>query len=214
MAWKANDITDDIIKLVMGVYHKDFEGRVRKDSTYEEWLEWHQVRPTGRWTVAENSLKCGRLVTVRGVEESTSFLLVYDPSGRLVGSFSEHHGEDRGPNRRARVEGLLGKQGLRLITQPRRDQMPTKIKPTNPKPENGFTKPLTPSKALAEVVGPEKKPRSEVVKLLWKYIKKHELQNPENKRMIAPDGALSKVFGGDEEVSMFAMAKLLNKHLS
>lgn len=57
-------------------------------------------------------------------------------------------------------------------------------------------------------------PRSEVVKKLWVYIKKNNLQNPKNKRNIIADDKLKPVFGGKAEVNMFEMTKLVSKHLS
>ncbi len=75
-------------------------------------------------------------------------------------------------------------------------------------------KPMTISADLAEVVGKGPMPRSEVVKKLWVYIKKHELQDSKNKRNINADDKLKKVFGGKGTVSMFEMTKLVSKHLS
>jgi len=77
----------------------------------------------------------------------------------------------------------------------------------------GFMKPVTPSAALAEIVGPKPLPRTEVTKRLWAYIKKNELQDPKNKRMIKADALLKAVFGGKPTVSMFEMTKLVGKHL-
>ena len=51
-----------------------------------------------------------------------------------------------------------------------------------------------------------------VVKKLWEYIKKHNLQNPKNRRNIKADGNLKPVFG-KKEVTMFEMTKLVSKHL-
>jgi upstream activation factor subunit UAF30 len=79
---------------------------------------------------------------------------------------------------------------------------------------SAFMKPMTISPELAEVVGKGPMPRSEVVKALWVYIKKHDLQDPTNKRNINADANLKKVFGGKETVSMFEMTKLVSKHLS
>lgn len=120
MAWKPLKMTEALEQGVMSVYAADYEHHKSKnprpgDPSFEEWLGWHDVRPKTQWTAAENSLKAGRVVTVHGVAEQTSFLFVYDPSGKLVGSFSEHHGEDRGPNRRKRVTSLLGEAGARLL---------------------------------------------------------------------------------------------------
>lgn len=70
------------------------------------------------------------------------------------------------------------------------------------------------SEDLAVVVGKGPMPRSEVVKELWAYIKKHDLQDPKNKRNINADAALLKVFGGKKTVSMFEMTKLVSAHLS
>ena len=75
-------------------------------------------------------------------------------------------------------------------------------------------KPMNISPDLAAVVGAGPMPRSEVVKKLWEYIKKHGLQDPQNKRNINADGALLKVFDGKKTVSMFEMTKLVSKHLS
>ena len=67
---------------------------------------------------------------------------------------------------------------------------------------------------LAVVVGEKPLPRTEVVKKLWAYIKKHNLQDPKNRRNIRADAVLTKVFGGKEVVSMFEMTKLVNKQLA
>ena len=77
----------------------------------------------------------------------------------------------------------------------------------------GITAPVTPSKELAEIVGSEKLPRSEVVKKVWDYIKKHDLQNPKDKREILADANLEKIFGG-KKATMFEMNKHLAKHLT
>lgn len=82
------------------------------------------------------------------------------------------------------------------------------------KPSAAFMKPLTPSAALAAVVGNKALPRTEVVKKIWVYIKANKLQDSINKRMINADANLKVVFGGKSQVSMFEMAKLLSKHLS
>jgi upstream activation factor subunit UAF30 len=82
--------------------------------------------------------------------------------------------------------------------------------PTN----SAFMKPLKVSPELAAVVGNGPLPRSEVVKKLWEYIKKHDLQDPKNKRNINADDNLKKVFDGKAVVNMFEMTKLVSKHLS
>lgn len=77
---------------------------------------------------------------------------------------------------------------------------------------NALQKPLQPSPELAEVVGSGMIARGEVVSKVWEYIKKNNLQNPENKREILADNVLKKVFGRDK-VTMFEMNKYLAQHL-
>lgn len=82
------------------------------------------------------------------------------------------------------------------------------------KANSAFMKPMKISAELAPVVGEGPMPRSEVVKALWVYIKKHNLQDATNRRNINADENLKKVFGGKEMVNMFEMTKLVSKHLS
>jgi upstream activation factor subunit UAF30 len=75
-------------------------------------------------------------------------------------------------------------------------------------------KPMNLSSELEEVVGKGPMSRGEVVKQIWVYIKKHNLQNPSNKRNIMADAKLKPIFGGKNEVTMFEMTKLVSGHLS
>ena len=77
---------------------------------------------------------------------------------------------------------------------------------------SAFAAPLTPSPDLAAVVGPEPLPRTDVVSKIWEYIKKNNLQNPENKREILADDKLKPIFG-KPKVTMFEMNKYLSQHL-
>ena len=81
------------------------------------------------------------------------------------------------------------------------------------KPNPAFMRPMKISDTLAEVVGSKPIPRTEVVKKLWQYIKKHKLQDAKNRRNINADANLKAVFGGKKTVSMFEMTKLVSKHL-
>ena len=81
------------------------------------------------------------------------------------------------------------------------------------KPNAAFMKPLKPSVQLAEIVGSAALPRTQVVKKLWIYIKKHKLQDAKNRRNINADDKLKAVFAGKKTVSMFEMTKLVSKHL-
>jgi upstream activation factor subunit UAF30 len=74
-------------------------------------------------------------------------------------------------------------------------------------------KPMSLSAELEAVTGPGPMPRGQVVKKMWEYIKKHDLQNPQNKRNIIADDKLLPLFGGKKEVTMFEMTKLVSAHL-
>ncbi|HEY9426486.1 MAG TPA: SWIB/MDM2 domain-containing protein [Gemmatimonadaceae bacterium] len=80
-------------------------------------------------------------------------------------------------------------------------------------PNAAFMRPVQPDEALGAVVGSSPMPRTEVTKKLWAYIRKNDLQDAKEKRMINADDKLSKVFGGKKQVSMFEMTKLVSKHV-
>jgi len=81
------------------------------------------------------------------------------------------------------------------------------------KPNAAFMVPLTPSAALAEVIGTKAIPRTEIIKKIWDYIKKNNLQDKKNRRMINGDVKLKAIFGGKDQISMFELAKVVNKHV-
>jgi upstream activation factor subunit UAF30 len=85
--------------------------------------------------------------------------------------------------------------------------------PAARKPNAAFMKPMTPSATLAAVIGATPMPRTEVTKKVWEYIKKLNLQDAANKRMINADAKLKAVFDGKDQVSMFEMTKLISNHL-
>lgn len=81
------------------------------------------------------------------------------------------------------------------------------------KPNAAFMAPLTPSPALAEVIGSKGMPRTEIIKKIWDYIKKNKLQDSKNRRMINADAKLKPLFGGKGQVSMFDLAKVVSKNV-
>jgi chromatin remodeling complex protein RSC6 len=87
-----------------------------------------------------------------------------------------------------------------------------KKKTSGRKPNAAFMAPVTPSASLSEVVGAKPLPRTELTKKLWAYIKKNNLQDPKNRRMINADDRLRPIFG-KSQVNMFDMTKLVNKHV-
>lgn len=80
-------------------------------------------------------------------------------------------------------------------------------------PNAAFMAPLTPSPALADVIGDKGLPRTEIIKKIWDYIKKNKLQDQKNKRMINADAKLKTLFAGKTQISMFDLAKIVSKHV-
>ncbi len=78
---------------------------------------------------------------------------------------------------------------------------------------SALSRPLTLDADLEAVVGKGPMPRTEVVKQIWVYIKKNNLQNPANKRNIIADDKLKPLFDGKAEVTMFEMTKLVSGHM-
>ena len=88
----------------------------------------------------------------------------------------------------------------------------TKKSAAKRKPNAAFMKAMTPSSALAAIVGSNPLPRTEVTKKVWDYIKRNKLQDAVNKRMINADEKLRAVLGR-AKVTMFEMTKLISAHL-
>ena len=89
---------------------------------------------------------------------------------------------------------------------------PKAAKKSARKPNAAFMAPLTPDDKLAAVIGDKPAPRTEIVKKIWDYIKKNNLQDKNNKRMINADAKLKPLFG-KEQVSMFDLAKIVNDNI-
>jgi chromatin remodeling complex protein RSC6 len=137
-------------------------------------------------------------------------------------------GMDREPNVITRLEdsSMAAKKGKKAAKKPAARKSAAK-KPmkkaaakrpaakakSKRKPNAAFMKPMNPSSTLAAVVGSSPMPRTEVTSKLWGYIKKNNLQDKTNRRMINADDKLRDVFGGKRQVSMFEMTKLVSKHL-
>ena len=82
------------------------------------------------------------------------------------------------------------------------------------KPNAAFMKPVQPNDKLAAIVGPGAMPRTELTKKLWVYIKKNNLQDKKNRRMINADDKMRALFGGKSSASMFELTKYASKNLS
>ena len=104
-----------------------------------------------------------------------------------------------------------GKSGATKSAAKTAAKKPAGKKAAGTKP-NALQQPLQPSKELAAVVGSTPIARGEVVSKMWDYIKKNNLQNPENKREILADDKLQPIFG-KKKVTMFEMNKHIAQHL-
>ncbi|MDD2805309.1 MAG: SWIB/MDM2 domain-containing protein [Elusimicrobiales bacterium] len=82
------------------------------------------------------------------------------------------------------------------------------------KANSKFMAPLTPNDTLAAVIGAKPVPRTEIVKKLWVYIKKNNLQDKKNKRNINADEKLLKLFAGKKQVTMFDLSKIIGKNVA
>lgn len=81
------------------------------------------------------------------------------------------------------------------------------------KKNSAFMQPVEITQDLEEIVGQGPLPRTEIIKKLWAYIKKHNCQDTKNKRNIIPDEKLAKVFGSKNPIDMFQMTKKVSKHI-
>ena len=81
------------------------------------------------------------------------------------------------------------------------------------KARGGLAQKVQPDAQLGKVTGTSPMTRSEITKKVWDYVKKHNLQDAKNRRMINADDRLRPIFGGKSQVSMFDMTKLVNKHV-
>jgi upstream activation factor subunit UAF30 len=81
-------------------------------------------------------------------------------------------------------------------------------------PSAAFMKPVQPDEKLAEIIGHDPIPRTEVTRRLWDYIRGRNLQDPSNKTFIKTDDKLKQVLDGKDRVSMFEMTKLVFRHVT
>ena len=82
-----------------------------------------------------------------------------------------------------------------------------------PRKAGALAKPVHPDEILSGVVGQGPMPRTQIVKKLWAYIKKHNLQDASDRRKINADSRLALVFG-KRSANMFEMTKLVEKHIN
>ncbi|KAK9163745.1 hypothetical protein Syun_004647 [Stephania yunnanensis] len=83
---------------------------------------------------------------------------------------------------------------------------------TEKRPLRGIMKPKPISPAMQELLGVPEIPRTQALKQIWAYIKEHNLQDPENKKIIVCDEKLKKIFGGRDRVGFLEVSGLINPH--
>ena len=110
-------------------------------------------------------------------------------------------------------KGAARKSGAKKSAAKKRKPAKRKSSGKKRTPNAAFMKPMQPSSQLSTIVGSSPLPRTEITKKLWQYIKRKNLQDPKARRMINADENLRPIFKKDQ-VSMFDMTKLVNKHLS
>lgn len=118
-------------------------------------------------------------------------------------------------NPMAKATSKASSKAASKTTKAASKQAPKKAaaKKSSRKPNAAFMAPLTVDATLAEVVGNKPLPRTEIIKKIWDYIKKNDLQDKTNKRMINADDKLKALFGGKQQISMFELAKVVNNHI-
>ncbi|CAH8255070.1 unnamed protein product [Arabidopsis lyrata] len=94
----------------------------------------------------------------------------------------------------------------------RKKRKPAKSEEKPKKKGGGFTKVCSLSPELQAFTGTAQLARTEVVRMLWKYIKENNLQDPSDKRTIICDESLRSLFPV-ESINMFQMNKQLTKHI-
>jgi DNA topoisomerase-3 len=156
-----------------------------------------------------------KFVSMRTRRPFKAFLAWDKEAGKINFEFTPskfpRKGPARPPRRDAAAAAKVTKAGAKASTKKAR--IMDKDKSAAPKAPRKPGKPLTPSPALAAVIGSEPVARTQVIKKLWDYIKAHGLQDTTNKRAINADGPLLAVFG-KPQVTMFELAGIVGKHLS
>ncbi len=97
------------------------------------------------------------------------------------------------------------------VSEDEKEEPPTKEKPKRGGGGLTAVKDLSPELAAFLGMG-NRLARTEVVKALWVYIKKHNLQNPEDKREILLDDKMKELFSVDR-LTMFTLNKYVGAHI-
>lgn len=119
-------------------------------------------------------------------------------------------------NERERLKEIERKDAILAAQLSRAEKRTMRGKPKKPKraapTTGGLAAEVMVLNQLAEVLGASKLPRKEITKNLWVYIKSHNLQDPEDGRVILCDDKLEQLFK-KKKVGMFEMNKIINAHI-
>lgn len=80
------------------------------------------------------------------------------------------------------------------------------------KPKAPVERLLTPDADLALIVGPDPMTRFEIVRRLWDYVRKNNLQDADDWRIIRPDNKLGKVLNGRHTAKVIDVTRCVLNH--
>lgn len=104
----------------------------------------------------------------------------------------------------------IASANLRSVTMSAAAKPATETKKREPR---GIMKPRRVSPEMQAFIGGASEiPRTQALKEIWAYIKKHNLQDPADKKVIVCDEKLKIIFGGRDRVGFLEIAGLLNPH--
>ena len=129
-----------------------------------------------------------------------------EDEGKVIFAFEPREGARKFPPRKPAAASAAPSSATAKKTAAKKTAQPK----TGKTPRAGS---LKPSPQLAAVIGPGPFGRGEVMKLLWDYIKTHNLQDPADKRTLVADAKLRPLFGADR-VGMFKLAGIAGRHLT
>lgn len=164
-----------------------------------------EEEPTPQESVPCPATGCsGTLLRKRSRYNKTFYSCSEYPACSVIGNtidavLTKYTGTEKTPHKKT-----TEKRSSKKTPSEKKGTKKTKKKPSQPT--------LTPSPALAQMIGDSPLSRGEATKKIWQYIKEHHLQSSENKKLLVPDHKLQAIIGPDP-IDMFQLPKLLNQHL-
>uniref|UniRef100_A0A7N0TN16 DM2 domain-containing protein n=1 Tax=Kalanchoe fedtschenkoi TaxID=63787 RepID=A0A7N0TN16_KALFE len=100
------------------------------------------------------------------------------------------------------------KCALRLVTSATAAKTPASGK----REPRGITMPKRVSSEMQAFLGVQEISRTQALKEIWAYIKQHDLQDPQNKKVIICDQKLKTIFADKDRVGFLEIAGLISPH--